>query len=315
MPSSARKSRYLITGAAGFVSRHFIACLESMDPEASVLGTDRAAPDFPYAHDFRPLELMDYQGVERMIVDFRPTVIVHFASYSSVASSWTDPSASFTNNTNIFLNILEAVRRNRIACRILSVGSSEEYGNVDQGALPLEETARLDPISPYAVARVAQENLSKVYARSLGLDIVITRSFNHVGPGQRTAFVVPSIVKQFIDGGETVSLSVGDVSIVRDFLDVRDVARAYCLLVERGASAEVYNVCSGVGVSILDTIELVSEISAKAYTLEVDQERIRPNDNRAIVGDNSKLLRATGWKPAIGFRKSLEDIYAEMRKA
>jgi GDP-4-dehydro-6-deoxy-D-mannose reductase len=307
-------NRYLITGASGFVSRHFIARIEADEPGAVLLGTDKAPPAFNYAHAFESLDLMDSAGVEWLVTEFRPTRIVHFASYSSVASSWVDPATSFANNTNIFLNILEAVRRNRIDCRILSIGSSEEYGNVNPGRVPLAETEPLDPISPYAVARVAQENLSRVYARSLGLDIVMTRSFNHVGPGQRTDFVIPSIVKQFLDcAADQVELSVGDISIVRDFLDVRDVVDAYLRILRDGKTAEVYNVCSGSGVSIGQVIDMVSAIVGKRYALHVDASRIRPNDNKIIVGDNRKLVEATAWKPRIALERSLSDIYDEMR--
>ena len=307
-------NRYLVTGAAGFVSRHFITRVETDEPDAVILGTDRAPPAFPYAHGFTPLDLMDAAGVDRLVTEFSPTWIVHFASYSSVASSWVDPASSFANNTNIFLNILEAVRRNRIECRILSIGSSEEYGNVDPGRVPLSETEPLDPISPYAVARVAQENLSRVYARSLGLYIVMTRSFNHVGPGQRTDFVIPSIVKQFLDCKlDRVELAVGDVSIVRDFLDVRDVVDAYLRIMRDGKPAEVYNVCSGNGVSIGQVIDMVSSIVGKRYALHVDESRIRPNDNKIIVGDNRKLAEATAWTTRIALRQSLSDIYNEMR--
>lgn len=306
---------YLITGVSGFVSRHFIARVEAEEPDAEILGTDRAAPAFPYRHRFEALDLMDYAGVERMVLGFRPTRIVHFASFSSVASSWKDPAASFANNTNIFLNILEAVRENDITCRILSIGSSEEYGNVDPCRVPLNETEPLDPVSPYAVARVAQENLSRVYARSLGLDIVMTRSFNHVGPGQRTDFVVPSIVKQFVDSrGGPVELSVGDTSIVRDFLDVRDVADAYLRLLRDGHAAEVYNVCSGSGVSIAQVIGMIASVAGAEYSLRVDGSRIRPGDNRVIIGDYAKLQGATGWKPLIPLRDSLRDIYEEMKE-
>lgn len=307
-------NRYLVTGAAGFVSRHLIARIVSEEPDAIIAGTDKAPPSFPYTHEFVSLDLMDYAAVERLIADFCPTRIVHLASFSSVASSWVDPASSFANNTNIFLNILEVIRRNRIACRILSVGSSEEYGNVDPSRIPLSETDPLDPISPYAVARVAQENLSRVYARSLGLDIVMTRSFNHVGPGQRTDFVIPSIVKQFIDSAEDhVDLAVGDISIVRDFLDVRDVVDAYLRILRDGETAEVYNVCSGRGVSIGQVIDLVSSIAGKRYALHVDTDRIRPNDNKIIVGDNRKLVERTAWKPHIDLRQSLAEIYNEMR--
>jgi GDP-4-dehydro-6-deoxy-D-mannose reductase len=307
-------NRYFITGAAGFVAGHFIEHIRSTEPGAIILGTDRYAADLPGINDFYALELMDYAGVERLIVDFKPTALIHFASFSSVAESWTNPPASFLNNTNIFLNIVEAIRKNHLACRVLSIGSSEQYGDVAPTDVPLSEDHPMNPVSPYAVARVAQENLSRIYARSLGLDIVITRSFNHIGPGQRPVFVIPSIIKQFLeDVPGPVSLSVGDVSIVRDFLDVRDVVKAYDLLLKRGISGVPYNVCSGTGISIGQLIEMISKATAKEYTIVIDPAKIRPSDNRIIIGDNSRLREATGWSPSIPLEKSIADIIANMK--
>jgi GDP-4-dehydro-6-deoxy-D-mannose reductase len=305
--------KYLITGAAGFVSKHLVDFLESKEPEAEIFGIDKDYPSFPFRHGFSPVNLLDYERVAAVIAEVAPTRIVHLASFSSVAGSWAEPAISFSNNTNVFLNILEAVRRNRVACKILSIGSSEEYGDVTEDALPLSESAALAPISPYAVARVAQESLSRIYSRSFGLDIVMTRSFNHIGPGQRPDFVVPSIVGQFLRDGDAV-LSMGDTSIVRDFLDVRDVVRAYHALLLHGASGEVYNVCSGIGISIAQVVEEISDVVGKKYIIRVDREKIRPNDNRAIVGDNRKLAASTGWERRIPFRESIVDIYEEMRQ-
>jgi GDP-4-dehydro-6-deoxy-D-mannose reductase len=305
--------KYLITGAAGFVSKHLVDFLEAKEPEAEIFGIDKDPPSFPFRHGFSSVNLLDYERVAAVIAEVAPTRIVHLASFSSVAGSWAEPAISFSNNTNVFLNILEAVRRNRVACRILSIGSSEEYGDVTEDALPLSESAALAPISPYAVARVAQESLSRIYSRSFGLDIVMTRSFNHIGPGQRPDFVVPSIVGQFLRDGDAV-LSMGDTSIVRDFLDVRDVVRAYHALLLHGSSGEVYNVCSGIGISIAQVVEEISDVVGKKYIIRVDREKIRPNDNRAIVGDNRKLAASTGWERRIPFRESIVDIYEEMRQ-
>lgn len=308
-------NRYLITGATGFVARHLARRIRAEEPEAAILGVDKDAASRPEIGDFAALDLLDARAVERTLLEARPTRIVHLASLSSVAGSWEDPAASFANNTSIFLNLLEAVRRHGLACRILSVGSSEEYGAVGADEVPVREERALAPTSPYAVARVAQEQLSLVYARSLGLDIVMTRSFNHVGPGQRPVFVLPSIVRQFAEGrGGPVELAAGDVSAVRDFTDVRDVADAYLRLLREGASGEAYNVCSGKGVSIAEAIELVSRIAGRPYVIKVDPARLRPTENPILVGSHEKLSRATGWSPTIPLERSLADILASMRK-
>lgn len=308
--------RYFITGVSGFVARHFIAHTLEVEEDPIILGVDLHPPRYPYLHDFRALNLLDIDALRRMLCEFSPDFIVHLASFSSVARSWDRPLECFSNNTNIFLNLLEVVRTERISTRILSVGSSEEYGAVDAPSLPLREEHPLHPISPYAVARVAQEQLSEIYAHSYGLDIVMTRSFNHVGVGQEPIFAIPSLVKQFHDGavGGRLPLKVGDVSIVRDFLDVRDVVRAYRLLLKNGNSGEVYNVCKGEGRSILDIIQLISELSGKEYLLSQDPSRIRPNDNRVIIGDHSRITNRTNWEPMIDIGESLKDIYSSFQE-
>ncbi len=268
-------------------------------------------PLYRYKHRFAEVNLLDTSALEREIKPFGPDYIVHLASFSSVAKSWERPRESFANNTSIFLNLMEAVRALGMPVRVLSVGSSEEYGPVELSDLPLGEGDPLNPISPYAVARVAQEQLSRLYARSYDLDVVITRSFNHVGVGQEPIFAIPSLVKQFADwrGAGPLELLVGDTSIVRDFLDVRDVARAYYLLLKHGESGEVYNVCGGAGHSIAEIIRMIGRIAEKDYREVIDQGRIRPNDNHDIVGSYDKIRIRTGWKPEIGLEESLRDIY------
>jgi GDP-4-dehydro-6-deoxy-D-mannose reductase len=309
--------KLLITGFSGFVGRHLLQFLEDNAAEAEVLGVGRSAPTFSFEGlrhircAFHQLDLLDKSGVDDVIYGFKPTHIVHLAAYSSVGFSWQKPVESFMNNTNVLLNLLEQVRTRKLRCRVLSVGSSEEYGNVAADAVPIREDAPLRPVSPYAAARVAQEMLSSVYAAGYGLDIVMTRSFNHIGPHQRDVFAIPSLARQLTAiryRGASPRLVTGDRSVVRDFVDVRDVVRAYFELLHHGQSGEIYNVCSGQGVSIDGVIGLMQELLGTKAALETDSSLLRPSDNRIIVGSNEKLRRAIGWEPKIPLRESLENI-------
>jgi len=273
--------KFLITGFSGFVSRHFIEYLEKQNIRAIVKGIDVHYPhlkqeDFKFVElDFDKIDLLDKGKVENIIFEFQPDFILHLASFSSVAFSWKEPNISFQNNTNIFLNLLETV-------------------------------------SPYAVARVSQELLSKIYAHGYGLDVVMTRSFNHIGTFQKDVFVLPSFVKQIVlmknRGSQSRDLITGDIEIVRDFTDVRDVVLAYYLLLTAGEKGEVYNVCSGTGWTLREIIGKISDL------LETDVKPIpnlslyRPDDNRAVIGSNEKIKKAVGWTP----KHSLEDTLRTM---
>jgi GDP-4-dehydro-6-deoxy-D-mannose reductase len=313
--------KYLITGFSGFVSYWFLKYLDSAAEEKiEILGLDLNRPEkFDDGYNFKnleirfiPLNLLDSAALEICLASFSPDFVLHLAAFSSVGASWKSPVASVMNNTNIFLNLVDAVRKNKIKCRILSVGSSEEYGNVSAGEIPLREDRLLNPVSPYAIARVSQEMLSKCYADSFGQDIIMTRSFNHIGPGQKDIFVVPSFVRQIVQGklrGEkNIVLKAGDVSIIRDFTDVRDVVRAYVLLLEKGKSGELYNVCSGKGNSLEEIIAKLAEMACVQVSVQTDPQFVRPNDNMIIVGDNSKLKKATGWEPFHSLEETLRDM-------
>lgn len=310
--------KLLITGFSGFVSAHFLNLLNTEAPGAEVLGIDKVIPGFDFAHyprlkiRFRDIDLLNKEDVEQTIVGFAPTHILHLASVSSVAMSWQTPFDSFVNNTNIFLNLVEQVRVNQLPCRILSIGSSEEYGEVAEKDLPLTEESRLHPLSPYAVARVSQEMLSKIYADGFGLEIIITRSFNHIGPGQKENFVISSFAKQMVllSGSRTQEnrITTGDLSITRDFLDVRDVVSAYYGLLKSGRKGEVYNICSGRGILLKDIVLKMASILGMTIKIETDPKLIRPNENKMIVGSYRKIHKELGWQPQIPLEKSLEDI-------
>ncbi len=309
--------KYLITGYSGFVAKHFLDYLELQGEMCSVLGIDLNAPlfdtqSFKYvAAVFRQIDLLNKEDVDEVIKTYQPHFILHLASYSSVANSWINPVRSFANNTNIFLNLVDQVRLLELNCRILSVGSSEEYGRVSPDMIPLHEQLPTNPISPYAVARVSQEMLSRIYADSYGQNIVLTRSFNHIGPGQKSIFVIPSFAKKLLDiksGLHEPVISVGNIEVVRDFVDVRDVVRAYYLLLHKGQKGEVYNICSGKGYTLKDVLLQMMDILDIKAEVMVDSNLIRPNDNDIIIGNNHKILTEIGWQPAISLRNSLIDV-------
>jgi GDP-4-dehydro-6-deoxy-D-mannose reductase len=310
--------KYLITGFSGFVSKHFLDYLERNKIAAEVKGIDVNLPDFELNKfqsihcSFQQVDLLNKEEVEAVIREFKPNYILHLASYSSVAFSWKNPVVSFTNNTNIFLNLIESVRLADCNCRILSIGSSEEYGNVNEGDLPLKENQQLKPLSPYAVARVSQEMLSKVYSDSFNLDIIMTRSFNHIGTGQKDIFVVPSFAKQLIqlkrNTGGKMELITGDTTIIRDFIDVKSVVEAYYLLFKKGKKGEIYNICSGKGSSLNEVIKTMTSILNISITHTIDSNLVRPNDNKIIIGSNDKITKDTGWKNTISLEDSLKEI-------
>jgi len=311
-------NKCLITGFSGFVARHFIEYLENSGNNCIIKGLDFHNPDFRFDHyknvkiSFEKIDLLSSDQTKYIIHEFQPNHILHLASYSSVAYSWKEPVQSFLNNTNIYLNVLEAVRKLNMGCRILSVGSSEEYGEVYAEDLPLKEYSRLNPTSPYAVARISQEFLSKVYADGYGMDIVLTRSFNHIGTGQKDIFVVSSFAKQIAEikksGRKKGVISTGDLQIVRDFLDVRDVVRAYYLLLTQGKKGWSYNVCSGNGHSLQEVVDELASIAGIEISTKLNPALVRPADNRIIIGSNKRICDDLGWQPDISFQQSLKDI-------
>jgi GDP-4-dehydro-6-deoxy-D-mannose reductase len=310
-------NKFLITGFSGFVSRHFLKYLESNKIKATIVGLDIRNPEsinesFKYIkYDFKKLDLLQKDYVDDIIGEFKPDYILHLASLSSVALSWNEPSQCFINNTNIFLNLLEAVRNHRLSTRILSVGSSEEYGDVKHSDLPVSETHPLSPSNPYAVARVSQEFLAHIYVNGYDLDIIMTRSFNHMGPFQKDIFVVPSFAKQLIiiskHPNKKGELFTGDTNIVKDFSDVRDVVSAYYLLFNKGKKGEIYNVCSGVGISLKKIISIMCEYLDIEVIVKIDPNRIRKSDSKMIIGSNKKLINL-GWKQKYQLEDTLSDI-------
>lgn len=314
----------LITGFSGFVSRHFLNYLVENNLSYEVLGVDVNPPKFAMedyaptlAMSFEQVNLLDKEAVEDMIATFRPDYILHLASFSSVAYSWQHPADCFMNNTSIFLNVTEALRKHDLCdCRLLSVGSSEEYGDVKKEELPLQEDMPLVPVNPYAVARVSQEMMAKVLADSFGMQIMLTRSFNHMGPFQDERFVIPSFVRRILDiaesGAKSGEIETGDTSIVRDFVDVRDVVRAYYRLLLDGKAGEVYNICGEKGVSLAEVVDQIADIVGVSVTTRVNPDFVRPGDNQVVIGSAEKIQQDIGWTAEIPLRQTLMDMIGHM---
>lgn len=311
--------RLLITGFSGFVASHFVDYLYLEKLEYEICGIDINIPKHDFARyedrlkiSFEIADMTDIDRLHKVISVFKPDYILHLAAFSSVAYSWKHPSSSFMNNCNIFLNLVSVVREVCPDCRILSVGSSEEYGNVPRENLPIRENQTKEPLSPYAVARVSQEMLSKVYVDAYGMDIVLTRSFNHIGPGQDERFVVPGFIRRILDikksGKSEGEIETGDLSIIRDFVDVRDVVKAYHLLLTSGTKGEVYNICSGKGITLQRIVEMIAdEVGVKVRT-RTNPDFVRPSDNMEIVGSSYKIESELGWKREYKFARTIKDM-------
>jgi len=313
--------KILVTGISGFVGGHFVQYLTKHHKNLEIHGISRSKPAWDFvntppqllnSHFFHQADLNDIPKIKLFIEEIQPDYILHLAAQSSVAESWKTPVTSFMNNTNIFLNIIDTVRLNDNAARILSIGSSEQYGIVSENDLPISEERPQCPENPYAVARVAQEQLARIYAKGYNLDICCTRSFNHCGPGQTDRFVVSAIVKQFVQvahGLQKPVINIGNGAIVRDFVDVHDVIEAYKLLLTKGKKGEVYNICSGQGRAIKDIVTLLSEMLSIRVEIHQEQFQIRPIDNPRIIGSYKKIHQDMGWEPTIPFEQSLQSIY------
>lgn len=313
--------KLLVTGAGGFVGRHLLELLRREAPQARLHGvvSPHGSLAWRAAEGARIVEadLDDPSAAAGVVEEVRPDGIVHLAGQSSVHQSWLDPGGTLRTNLLGIVHLLDAARRLALRPAVLVVGSAEEYGPVAPAELPLGEQAPLRPASPYAVSKVAQAALARLYGPAGGMRIVLTRTFHHTGPGRGEAFAESSFARQIAEierGLREPVIHVGNLDAVRDFTDVRDVVRAYRLLLEKGEGGQVYNVCSGRGRRIRELVDLLLGASSAAVELRVDASRLRPSDVPAQVGDPSRLRAATGWEPVIPLEQTLRDLLADWRE-
>jgi len=301
--------RILVTGADGFVGHYMVALLKKKGVE--VIGTalnEKAASDLNIP--VRPLNITRAEEVASLIKHLEPTHIIHLAAASSVKQSFSDPDKVDDVNVRGTENILASAAMLSKPPVTLLIGSSDEYGINDGNPLREELLGALNPISPYARSKKAVEEMvesNDTYMRF----VVRTRSFPHIGPGQRGQFFVPEVATQIVRierGQQRPVIGIGNLSAIRDFTDVRDVVRAYLLLLEKGTVGEVYNVCSGVSLSIEELLQKMIALSKFPVKFEHDPEKERPIDIPSLRGDCSKLKEATGWQPEIPLETTLKDI-------
>ena len=295
--------RALVTGAGGFVGVHLVRHLEEQGDE--VIQLERTVDG---------IDIADAEPLTDAVLAAKPEAVYHLAGASDVGGSWAEPRETFLANAVGTLNVLEAARAAG-ADRVLAVTSADVYGRVTEDELPLVEDRPLRPVSPYAASKVAADALAQQAWLGHRLPVVRVRAFNHLGPGQSERFVAPSLAARIArnerDGGDEVP--IGNMTPRRDVTDVRDVVRAYRLLVTHGEPGGVYNVCRGRAVAVKEIAEELLAMAARPMRLVSDPALQRPVDIPVLVGDNTALRRATGWQPTIPLARTLADVLSDWR--
>jgi len=305
----------LITGISGFVGTHLTRyLLEHTDWQVAgtVFGPYDSIRPWWDRLELYPAELSRLEVVVFILEQAQPDYIFHLAAQPMVSLSHRDPWGTLESNIRMQLNILQAlVELQMMHTRLLVVGSSEVYGPVKPEELPIRETQPFRPANPYAVSKIAQDMLGLQYHLTYGVQAIRARPFNHIGPGQRPGFVVPDFAQQIatIEAGQIPPrLRVGNLDARRDFTDVRDVVRAYHLLITQGQAGQAYNIGAGQSHAIQEVLDHLLALSKIKITIERDPARMRPADVPDVVCDLGKLNRDTGWQPTIPFQQSLADV-------
>lgn len=320
MPAAGKRSRILVTGAAGFVASHLgEMCAERDDLELIGLqrptSVTRVLPKGFVAGV--EADLLDQEGLKEAVREARPDSIIHLAGQSSVHESYRNPGGTLLANVLGTQHLLFAAEKAQVR-RVLVVGSADEYGDIRPEDGPLREDRPLAPLSPYAVSRVAQGALCSEFARRKTVEIVRTRTFPHTGKRRGAVFAESSFARQLAEielERAAPVIQVGNLDAIRDFSDVREVIQAYLLLLERGKSGAVYNVCSGKGVAMREILAALVALSTVEVEIHVDPSRLRPSDLPVLVGDPSRLREATGFAPSGVLDRALADLLLDWRAA
>ena len=314
----------LITGGTGFVGSHLVEALVRAGHQKNIHVTSYSDKT-DLVHQLLPQEqihqinLTNQEETFALIKKLQPDQIYHLASLAAVGKSFDNTKHVLDNNTQLQLNILEAVKQFSPQSRLLVIGSAMEYdlinGHPGHDPQSVSETYPLGPASPYAVSKALQDLLSFSYAQSFDLDIVIARPFNHIGERQSPDFAISTFAQQIatIEGGRQKKLQVGNLAAVRDFTDVKDMVAAYILLMEKGSSGQVYNIGTGQGFTIQQVLDMLTGLAKVEIEVETDPSRMRPSDVPVAIANPSKI-KALGWKPTIELKETLQRVLDYWRK-
>lgn len=285
--------RALVTGANGFVGIHLVDHLRASGDDVVESAVD----------------ITDRDRLRDHVVDAAPDVVYHLAAQADVGGSWSQPIPTIRVNVEGTVNVLDAAVAAGVD-RVLAVTSADIYGPVGPADLPLTEDQPIRPVSPYGASKAAADIMCLTAGLAHGLDVVRARSFNHLGPGQTDKFVASAIASRVVanERSGATAVRVGNLDARRDFTDVRDVVRAYRLLVTEGMAGEVYHVCSGVDRPVRDLADILLSLATHEMTLEVDPDLYRPVDLPVLRGDHTKITEATGWEPRVDLTTTLHDL-------
>ena len=309
--------RVLITGISGFVgsvlAKHLLndSHHQSLEIHGTVHRADGRIQSLRDRLHLHKGDLRNPSWTDQIVRSVRPQLVFHLAAWSDVQGSWQQPWAAYELNIGCQLNLLEGLRRHAPAARVLVVASSEVYGLIRPEDLPVDEDTPLRPNSPYGISKVAQDLMAQQYWFNFQLPTVRVRSFNHIGPGQSDSFAASAFARQIAEieaGLQEPILKVGNLEAERDYTDVRDMVRAYWLLLQHGEPGAAYNVGSGSAHPAGRLLEILLELSAVKISVEQDPNRLRPSDVARALCDPGRLEDATGWRPAIDLNRSLADL-------
>lgn len=296
--------KVLVTGSSGFVGRTIQAMMRRDTPDPELQGWSFA--DLPPG-----LDIKDADSLHQFIAEAKPDAVIHLAAQSHVPNSFRDPRATFDVNFYGTYSLLTALRDGGFSGRLLYVSSGDVYGLVPENELPIRETRTPAPRNPYAVSKTAAEMLCGQWVHSERMDIVVARPFNHIGPGQDRRFALADFAAQLVSiqqGKASSELSVGDIEVTRDFLDVHDVIRAYFALLSGGVKGATYNICSGKERTIRSIVEQMASLLDIKVNIVVDSSRLRPSEQRRVMGDPTRLRSHTGWAPREPFDSTLVEL-------
>ncbi|WP_313568884.1 GDP-mannose 4,6-dehydratase [Acetoanaerobium noterae] len=289
----------LITGINGFVGEYLSDFLISnqIDVYGTVLSEEASIENISDNKIFK-MDLLDKNEVNKIIAEIKPDYIFHLAGQSSVALSWKKPDLTINVNVIGTINLLEAVKLYSNKSRVLIIGSSDQYGIVNPEQCPISENTPMNPQSPYATSKKTQEEIAIQYFKAFKINTIIVRAFNHIGPKQNKGFVIADFASQIAEiekEKKAAIIKVGNLDAKRDFTDVRDVVRAYYLVMTNGKPGEIYNVGSGITYKIKEILDKLLSLAKVSIYIEKDNDKMRPSDVPLIQCDNSKISTECGW--------------------